>query len=197
MLQSGLQAAVSWASLLCVYMVAMAISELYAKYFFAIEFPIGIYRRSSWRGKPPPPPSPQCIHWGGGDCPPCPPAPPPLPVMPFEYIGNRQVTIIESHCEQEVYGLVCMRAMKSCVYFWINQPDLNHMIVILSCPWKAGQIFQALFLSPSWSSHWNWIKKYGWLMRLVNTTVQLCKTVLKASTKQHFLITLLLYPRYD
>ena len=44
-LESGLQAAVSWASLLCVYMymVAMAISELYAKYFFAIEFPIGSY----------------------------------------------------------------------------------------------------------------------------------------------------------
>ena len=48
MLELGLQAAVSWASLLCVYMVAMAISELYAKYlFFAIDFLIGLYRRSS------------------------------------------------------------------------------------------------------------------------------------------------------
>ena len=54
MLESGLQAAVSWASLLCVYMVAMAISELYAKYFFAIEFPIGIYYRSSLEGQGPP-----------------------------------------------------------------------------------------------------------------------------------------------
>ena len=40
-LESGLQAAVSWASLLCVYMVAMAISELYAKYFFC-------HRVSDW-----------------------------------------------------------------------------------------------------------------------------------------------------
>ena len=54
MLESGLQAAVSWTSLLCVYMVAMAIAELHAKYFFAIEFPIGIYRRSSLEGQGPP-----------------------------------------------------------------------------------------------------------------------------------------------
>ena len=54
-------------------MVAMAISELYAKYFFfAIEFPIDIYRQSFWRGKAPP-----MRTLGGGDCP-CPPAPPPL-----------------------------------------------------------------------------------------------------------------------
>ena len=56
MLESGLQAAVSWASLLCVYIVAMAISELYAKYFFffANEFPIGIYCWSSLEGQGPP-----------------------------------------------------------------------------------------------------------------------------------------------
>ena len=55
MLELGLQAAVSWASLLCIAMVAMAISELYAKYFFfAIEFPIGIYHWSSLEGQGPP-----------------------------------------------------------------------------------------------------------------------------------------------
>ena len=72
MLESGLQAAVSWASLLCVYMVAMAISELYAKCFFAIEFPIGIYRRSSSEGRGPPN---AYIGGGGSDFPPPPPPP--------------------------------------------------------------------------------------------------------------------------
>ena len=35
--------------------------------------------------------------------------------MPVEYIANRQVSVIECHREQEVYSLVCMKAMKSCV----------------------------------------------------------------------------------
>ena len=64
-LESGLQAAVSWASLLCVYMVAMAISELHAKYFVAIEFPICIYRQSSLEGQGPP-----NVYIGGGGFPP-------------------------------------------------------------------------------------------------------------------------------
>ena len=78
MLESGLQAAVSWDSLLCVYMVAMAISELYAKYLFFFF----CHRVSDWYipsvifgGARPP----QCVHWGGGRLP---PAPPPCSAAP-------------------------------------------------------------------------------------------------------------------
>ena len=84
MLQSGLQAAVSWASLLCVYIVAVAISELYAKYFFfAIEFPIGIYRRSSLEGQGPPPPPMRTL---GGRLSPC--LHPPCSAAPARVLGE-------------------------------------------------------------------------------------------------------------
>ena len=64
MLESGLQAAAaSWASLLCVYMVSMAIQDCMLS--ISNEFPI--YRRSSLEGQGPP-----NAYIGGGDCPPPP-----------------------------------------------------------------------------------------------------------------------------
>ena len=77
MLESGLQAAVSWDSLLCVYMVAMAISELYAKYLFFFlpsSFRLVYTVGHLWRGKAPP----MRTLGGGAIAPRPPPAPPPL-----------------------------------------------------------------------------------------------------------------------
>ena len=76
MLESGLQAAAaSWASLLCVYMVAMAFQNCMLSIYFTNEFPIWyipLVIFKLWRGKAPP------MHTLGGHYPPALPAPLPL-----------------------------------------------------------------------------------------------------------------------
>ena len=76
MLESGLQAAlVGLVCCVCIWL-QWPFQNCMLSTFFAIEFPIGIYRRSSLEGQGPPP-----MRTLGG-LPPCPPPPPPPPPAP-------------------------------------------------------------------------------------------------------------------